>query len=337
MTAKTQGERFVVKAEPILYLSSQDLEELGLSMAEIVPILEEIFRLKAEGGTVLPPKIFFHRDGPRFYSSMVSSAPALGYAGCKWQSGDPDNPARGLSYIQGLFIMSEDATGQPVAIMDSKWVTGNRTAAASAVAAKHLARKGARTIAILGCGLQGRKNLEALKAVLPELAHCKAFDVVPEREAAFVREMNDRWGVSVVGSGSAERAVRGADVVITAGPIENARRATLAPEWLAPGSLTVTLDYDSYVTDAAIAAVDLVLTDDRGQIEDARLREGKFTGVKRIDAEVADLLSTGQGRRTNESQRILVFNLGIALEDLATGAEILKRARQRQVGRLLPA
>jgi ornithine cyclodeaminase/alanine dehydrogenase-like protein (mu-crystallin family) len=67
-----------------------------------------------------------------------------------------------------------------------------------------------------------------------------------------------------------ERAVRGADIVITAGPIGDNRRATLVPEWLAPGSLTIALDYDSYVTDAAIAAADLVLTDDRGQIEDAR-------------------------------------------------------------------
>jgi ornithine cyclodeaminase/alanine dehydrogenase-like protein (mu-crystallin family) len=327
----------VVKAETILYLSNQDLEDLSLSIAEIVSILEEMFLLKATGGTVLPPKIFFHRNGPRFYSSMVSSAPALGYAGCKWQSGDPDNPARGLAYIQGLFILSEDATGQPVAIMDSKWVTGNRTAAASAVAAKHLARQDARTMAILGCGLQGRKNLEALKAVLPTLAHCQAYDVVPEREAAFVREMNGRWGVAVVGAGSAERAVRDADVVITAGPIEDTRRATIVPEWLAPGSLTVTLDYDSYVTDAAIAAVDLVLTDDRGQMDDARLHERKFIGVTRIDAELADLLSTGKGRRTREDQRILVFNLGIALEDLATGVEILKRARQKKVGKLLPA
>jgi ornithine cyclodeaminase/alanine dehydrogenase-like protein (mu-crystallin family) len=79
----------VTKTENILYLSSQDLDAIGLSMTEIVPILEAMFRLKAEGGTVLPPKIFFHRNGPPFYSSMVSSAPALGYAGCKWQSGDP--------------------------------------------------------------------------------------------------------------------------------------------------------------------------------------------------------------------------------------------------------
>jgi len=327
----------VAKAEPILYLSNRDLEELGLSLGEIVPILEEMFRRKASGDTVQPPKIFFHRGGPRFYSSMVSSAPGLGYAGCKWQSGDPENPARGLSYIQGLFILSEDATGQPVAIMDSKWVTGNRTAAASAVAAKHLARRDARTIAILGCGLQGRKNLEALKAVLPSLARCQAYDVVAEREAAFVHETHDRWGVSVVGAGSAEGAVRGADIVITAGPIEDHRRATLVPEWLAAGSLTIALDYDSYVTDAAIAAADLVLTDDRGQIEDARQREGKFTGVRRIDAELADLLTTGRGRRTHEEQRVLVFNLGIALEDLATGVEILNRARKKKAGTLLPA
>ena len=327
----------MAKAEPILYLSNRDLEQLGLSLGEIVPILEEMFRRKASGGTAQPPKIFFHRGGPRFYSSMVSSAPGLGYAGCKWQSGDPENPARGLSYIQGLFILSEDATGQPVAIMDSKWVTGNRTAAASAVAAKHLARRDARTIAILGCGLQGRKNLEALKAVLPSLVRCQAYDVVAEREAAFVRETHERWGVFAVGAGSAERAVRGADIVITAGPIEDHRRATLMPEWLAPGSLTIALDYDSYLTDAAIAAADLVLTDDRGQIEDARQREGKFTGVTRIDAELADLLTTGQGRRTKEDQRILVFNLGIALEDLATGVEILNRARTQKAGTLLPA
>ena len=112
-----------------------------------------------------------------------------------------------------------------------------------------------------------------------------------------------------------EQAVRDADVVITAGPIEDTRRATIIPEWLAPGSLTVTLDYDFYVTDAAIAAVDLVLTDDRGQIEDARLHEGKFTGVTRIDAELADLLSTGKGRRTQRGSA----HLGVQSRDRARG------------------
>jgi ornithine cyclodeaminase/alanine dehydrogenase len=216
--------------------------------------------------------------------------------------------------------------------MDSKWITGNRTAAATALVAKYLARPGAETIAILGCGLQGRKNLEALCGVLPSVARCQAFDVVSDREQAFVADARRRFGLNGSGCGSAEAAVRGADIVVTAGPIEEHRTPVIVPDWLKAGTLTVTLDYDSYITDAAIAAMDLVLTDDRGQIEDARKNEDKFSGVHRIDAEIGELICLGNGARTSDRQRILVFNLGIALEDLATAAEILARAQQMGVG-----
>ena len=81
--------------------------------------------------------------------------------------------------------------------------------------------------------------------------------------------------------------------------------------------------------------MDLVLTDDYGQIEDARRNEGKFPGVTRVDSTVADLVAHGKGARTSDEQRILVFNLGIALEDLATAIEILNRAEQADVGTLL--
>ncbi|MBV9521982.1 MAG: ornithine cyclodeaminase family protein [Alphaproteobacteria bacterium] len=321
----------------ILYLSGADLERLGIGLAELVPVLEAAFRLKAAGLTIMPPKIFFHRGGARFYSAMVSWAPGLGYAGCKWQSGDPANAARGLAYIQGLLVITRDEDGRPVAIMDAKWVTACRTAAASALAAKHLARKGAARLAVLGCGLQGRKHLEALSGVLENVRECCAYDILPEREAAFAEECDGRWGVRVRPAGSAEAAVREADVIVTAGPIEQHRRPTLVPEWLARGSLTIAIDYDSYVSDGAIAAADLVLTDDRAQIEDARRHENKFLGVTRIDAELAELLSSGQGRRTSDGQRILLFNLGIALEDLATGLEALQRARAMGIGTKLPA
>ena len=305
-------------------------------MAEIMSILEEMFQLKAEGGTVLPPKIFFHRNGPRFYSSMVSSAPTLGYAGCKWQSGDPDNPALrarlhpgAIHPVRGYY----GATGRRHGFQIG-W-TGNRTAAASTLAAKHIGRKGAKTIAILGCGLQGRKNIEALKAVLPGLVRCQAYDVMPDREATFVKEMDGRWGCGREqgerGGGSARRRCGDHGGAYRGSPTRDA-----GSEWLAPGSLTRRASTpDSYVTDEAIAAADLVLTDDRGQIEDARLHEGKFGGVTRIDAELGELVSTGKGQRTSDDQRILVFNLGIALEDLATGIEILKRARQKKIGTLL--
>ena len=324
-------------ANEILYLSGADLDRLAFTIADMVPILEEMFRLKAQGSTRMPPKIFFHRGGPRFYSAMVSCAPGLGFAGCKWQSGDPENTARGLPYIQGLYLLSEDVTGRPVAIMDSKWITGNRTAAATALAVRYLAREGAETVAILGCGLQGRKNLEALCGVLPGIRRCQAFDVVLEREKTFVAEATQRFELlDTLGCGTAEAAVREADIIVTAGPIEEHRTPAIMPDWLKVGSVTITLDYDSYVTDAAIAAMDLVLTDDRGQIEDARKNEGKFTGVHHVDAELSELVAFGRGARRNDRQCILVFNLGIALEDLATAVEIFRRSQQRGIGTKMP-
>jgi ornithine cyclodeaminase/alanine dehydrogenase len=320
----------------VRYLSAAQLDQLDLTMAQIIDILEAAFRAKAEGKVMMPPKIFFHRNGPRFYSSMVSASPALGYAGCKWQSGDPENPARDLPYIQGLYILTEDASGQMRAIMDAEWITGRRTAAASGLVVKYQARADAKTLGILGCGLQGRRHLEAVHAVRPDITHCLCYDIQPDRQQKFIDEMSGTLGFRVEGGVSAEAVARAADVLITGGPIESDRNPIIQPDWIRTGALVVTIDYDSYVTDAAIQAMDLVLTDDEGQIADARRNEGKFPGVTRIDATVADLVTSGTGRRASQVQRILAFNLGIALEDLATAIEIFGRAEAKDIGTLLP-
>jgi ornithine cyclodeaminase/alanine dehydrogenase len=322
----------------IIYLNESHLESLDLDISRIVDILEEVFRHKAAGDTVMPPKIFFHLPGDRFYSAMASCCPPLGYAGGKWQSGDPENPSRGLPYIQGLFVLNEHETGQMVAIMDARWITGKRTAAASALVARYQARTGSEVLALLGCGVQGRAHLQAMAAEISSLKICRVFDIIPERQAAFVEEMDGRFnGIQVVGTDSAESAIRDADIVIPGGPIQTKRNATIVSEWIKPGALIVTIDYDSYVTDECIAAMDIVLTDDHAQIQDAREKEGKFRGAVRIDADIADMIAHGKGRRQNDAQRILAFNLGIALEDVATAAEILRRAREKEIGiKLVP-
>ncbi len=103
-------------------------------------------------------------------------------------------------------------------------------------------------------------------------------------------------------------------------------------EWIKPGALIVTIDYDSYVTDECIRAMDLVLTDDYKQIEDARKNEYKFQGVNNIDADIAELIANNKGRRTSEDQRIIAFNLGVALENMATAVEILNMAKAKSIG-----
>ena len=325
-------------ARDLVYLNASHLDSLGLDMSDVVDLLEEVFRYKAAGDTLMPPKMFFYSQGNRFYSAMASCCPPLGYAGAKWQSGDPGNPSRGLPSIQGLFVLNEHESGRMAAVMDSGWITARRTAAASALVARYQAREGAQELALLGCGVQGRAHLEAMAAEVASLALCRAYDTVPERQRAFVREMDGRFGgVRVEGAGSAESALRGADIVVSGGPIRAERRASIVPEWIRPGALIVAIDYDSYVTDECIAAMDVVVTDDYGQIEDARAKEGKFLGVTRIDADNGELIAHGKGRRRNAGQRILAFNLGIALEDVATAAEALRRAKEKGAGIRLPA
>jgi hypothetical protein len=96
------------------------------------------------------------------------------------------------------------------------------------------------------------------------------------------------------------------------------------------------IDYDSYVTDELIASMDIILTDDIGQIEEERRTNQKFLGVPRFDTTVADLVAFGKGKRESDRQRILGLNLGIALEDLAFAVEILRRAEERGLGVRLP-
>ncbi len=322
--------------QDIRYLNAAHLDALGLETSKIIDILAEMFRYKAAGDTLMPPKIFFHIAGDRFYSAMASCCPPLGFAGSKWQSGDPNNPSRGLPYIQGLFVLNEDDSGQMVAIMDAKWITGRRTAAASALVARYQARAGSRVLSILGCGLQGRAHLEALAGEIHTLERCQVYDTVPERQTAYIAELDGCFNnIEVVGYDCAESAIRGADIIIPGGPIQEERNATIMSEWIKPGALIVTIDYDSYVTDECIFAMDIVLTDDYKQIEDARKNESKFLRVNNIDADIAELIADNKGRRTSENQRIIAFNLGIALEDMATAVEILNMAKAKGIGVVL--
>lgn len=327
-----------MKRDSFLYLSHKDLDALGLGYGEIVAILEKVFVEKAEGRTSLPPKHWIERGGnDRFYSAMSSAIPGLGFGGCKWQSGDPANPTRGLPYIQGLYILSEDETGQVIAVMAAPWITAKRTAAASALAVKHLAKPAPRSLAILGCGLQGRAHLEAIKEVVPSIERCRAYDIRPEVTRDYVATMPRLTGVEVVATSSPGEAVSGCDVVISGGPILTPPRPSPAiePGWIVPGCLGVAIDYDSYWKAETMQAMDLIATDDRGQIE--HLREYQlFLDVPRLDVELGEIL-TGRkpGRRTAED-RILCFNLGIALEDLGTAAELYRRATERKIGTALP-
>lgn len=321
--------------DEILYLSREDMDRVGPSLREIVDILEGGFKLKGAGKTVMPPKHWLERSNDRFYSAMSSYVPELGYSGCKWQSGDPENSKRGLPYIQGLFILTEDKLGIPLAIFDSEWITGRRTAAASGLAVKYFAKPGASSLAILGCGLQGRAHLEVILSVVPGIKTVRAFDVRKDAAESFARDLAPKLNVKIDVVDTPKAAVVGADVVISGGPINTPPKPVIEAHWLADGVCGVSIDYDSYWAPSAMKAMDLIVTDDIGQIE--HLKEyGLFLTLPKIDGELADVAVGKLQKRKSPKEKILCFNLGIAVEDLVTAADIYRRAVAASAGRKLP-
>ena len=308
----------------LLYLSRRDVESAGITMREIIAALEAMFREKGEGRVEMPPKPGIHPRPDAFIHAMPAYIPAAASAGMKWVSGYPQNQSRGLPYISGLLILNDADNGLPVAVMDCTWITAMRTGAASALAAKHLARLGSETLGILGCGVQGKRHVEALREVMP-LRRVLAYDVNPGAAQAFAKGMTDAFGLEVSVVETPRRAVSGADIVVTAGPILKIPHATIRSGWLDRGSFASLVDYDSYWHPEALREVDKFCTDDLAQLEYYRTR-GYFQNIPPVHAELGDLVVGRKTGRESDAERTMACNLGIALDDMATAPLIFRRA-----------
>jgi ornithine cyclodeaminase/alanine dehydrogenase len=149
-------------------------------MAEIIQLLEKSFEENGYGRVEMPPKPGIHPgDGNNFIHAMPAYIPTLKSVGIKWVSDFPENVIIGLPNSTRLIIINDPETGIPLAVMDCMWISAMRTAAASVVAAKRLARPEASRLGILGCGVQGRTYTEALNVLFP-VSEVLAYDVLPE-------------------------------------------------------------------------------------------------------------------------------------------------------------
>jgi ornithine cyclodeaminase/alanine dehydrogenase-like protein (mu-crystallin family) len=161
-----------------------------------------------------------------------------------------------------------------------------------------------------------------------------AYDIDPAAARRFAAEV-ERRGFEAQVVGSARAAVEAADVVVSSGPIAPNQPRPIQPDWMAVGALGITLDYDCYWSGAALAAVDLLVSDDIGQLEHIRA-DGYFTDCPAPDTEVGLVVTGDHPGRTSDAQRILALNMGVAVEDVATARAIFELAVERGAGQLLP-
>ncbi len=318
----------------LLYLSRADVEAVGLPMPEIIDALEVAFRQHGQGKVEMPPKPGVHSRPDAFIHAMPCYIPGPEAIGIKWVAGYPENPKRGLPYITGLLVLNDADTGLPLAVMDCTWITAKRTGAATALAARYLARPDSQTIGILGCGVQGRSNFEALNVLFP-VTRVMAFDNTLNNALRYAEEIEEKWGVEVEVVDSPRKAVSGCDIVVTAGPILRQPHATIKAGWLDEGAFASLVDFDSYWDGPALLEVDKFCTDDVPQLEHYE-QVGYFQNIPPVYAGLGELVNGYKPGRQSAEERTMAANLGLALDDMATAPIVYKRAMERGIGRWLP-
>ncbi|MGW5415045.1 ornithine cyclodeaminase family protein [Actinomadura geliboluensis] len=265
----------------------------------------------------------------------VSRLPGTG-AVAKFGSVHPGNAARGLPTVAALVTVQDPVDGRPVAIIEGEAVTTLRTAAASAVAADHLAVPDASRLAVAGCGVQGRAHVRAMAAVRP-IARTAVACRHPDT-CTVAAELADELGAPVERAASVREAVEGAQIVVTA---TTSAEPVVLGAWLDPGCTVLSVGSfapdraevdDAVLTRAAAVVVDDVPTalDHAGPVV-AAVRAGHLSPeeVRPLGPIVAGL---APGR---EAAADIVFynSVGIGVQDTAAASVIVERAREAGVGR----
>lgn len=318
----------------LLYLSSGDVERVDLTEAEIMAELASLFAEKAGGRVEAPPKIGVHPTRDSFLNAMPAHVPGRRAAGMKWIGAFPENRARGIPQITGIIVINDNDTGVPVAVLDARWVTAKRTACASALAARHLARPDASRVGILGCGVQGRSHLVALCAEF-RIEEVVAYDPSHEARTRYAEEMRERTGVRVCPAAVPRDAVQAREIVVTAGPIARTPYATIEAGWLSEGAFAVSVDYASAWSAAALAEFDRIYVDDVAQL-DAHREGGYFPDLPTPFTDLGQVVAGAKPGRTSREERLMACLLGLAAEDVVIGRLVVERAVAKGIGTRLP-
>jgi ornithine cyclodeaminase/alanine dehydrogenase len=319
----------------LLYLSQADVGAVGLSMAEIIRALEIAFRDKGEGKAEVPPKPGIHPGGSdNFIHAMPAYIPSMRSAGVKWVSGFVNNYKKNLPYITGVLILNDVETGIPLSVMDCVWITAMRTGAATALSARYLARPESSVVGMLGCGVQGRTNLEALKVLFP-VKRVMAYDINSEAAARYAQEIEKRFEVEVIHVRTPKEAVSGCDIIVTAGPILKNPHRTIQVNWMDDGAFASLVDFDSYWHPDVLRMTSKFCTDDTAQLLYYKSL-GYFQDVPPVYADLGELVVGKKTGRETSVERTMAVNLGLAIDDMAVAPLIYRRALEMGSGTKLP-
>jgi alanine dehydrogenase len=313
-----------------LILSRGDVERL-LPPDACIAAVEDAFRRHALGEAPSPAVLGVHAHDGGFHVKAALLQLDRPYFAAKVNANFPDNPRRhALATIQGVVVLCDAADGRLLALLDSMALTALRTAAATAVAAKHLAREHCDAVLICGCGAQAREQLRALLQVRqPRMI--RAYDLEPGKAAAFATTLQGELQVPIAPVDALGPAVAASDIVVTC---TTARRYFIAREMVSKGTFVAGVGADNeskQELDPALLAHATVVTDLTDQCSAiGDLHHAIASGAMAradVHAELGEIIA-GRKRGRGSDQEITVFDsTGTALQDVAAAAAVYARAR----------
>jgi thiomorpholine-carboxylate dehydrogenase len=302
-----------MKTDQPLFLNEEQVRE-HLRMIDLIPAMEKALIDFSAGRVTQPVRSIISIDPPGGFLGLMPALTPDGL-GLKAVTFYPSNIERGIATHMATIFLVDPQTGMPLAIMDGRLITEMRTAAVSAAATKLLASPDAKVLAILGSGVQARSHVEALRIV-------RAFEEI--RVWSPTKEHADQFASEISATAmSAEKAVRGADVVVT---VTNSKEPVLQGSWLKPGCHVNAVGAcrpDWRELDDEVMS-NVILVDSR----EAALKESGdviLSGAK-IYAELGEALTGKITTRTNETT--IFKSLGMAVEDITAATLVYRSAIQ---------
>jgi ornithine cyclodeaminase/alanine dehydrogenase-like protein (mu-crystallin family) len=316
-----------------LWLSESDVRAV-LPMRELIDAMESALIAFSAGRVVQPVRTVMEIGERSFFALMPALDSEGSLLGTKLVTVLPANTAKGLPSHQAAIALFDPATGTLVAITDGRYITEARTAAVSAVSVRHMARRDAAVLAIIGSGVQAHSHLEALPLVR-DFREVRAWSPNAARLQQFAAAHN------VKVSESAERAVRDADVIVLA---TSSITPVIEDAWVAPGAHVIAVGAcrpTHRETDPRLVARSLVVVDSRAaamrEAGDILLAiEDGLIGPDHVHAELGEVAGGTKPGRQHDAQVTLFKSLGLAIEDVVSAGLAYRRARAAGCGILVP-
>jgi len=325
-----------------VYLSQEDVLATGIDMPKAIDIVERVLILHDKGKVNLPSKVILdlgERDRGRINAMPAYLGGDFEICGIKWIAGFPPNPIKfGIPRAHALIILNDAETGVPLAIMDGTYISAMRTGAVTGVGAKYLANPDSEVVGVIGCGLQAKTQIMAVKAAIPSVAFLKGYDIRGEVSEKFTQWASEELSIKAEPVRTPREAVEGSDIIAT---VTVADEPIVKDSWLKKGCFFAHVGSYQEEEEAVVFNADKVVVDlwhevlHRGTPLLAKLYNAGSIDEKKIYANIGEIIRGKKRGRVSRDERIFFSPLGLGSEDVGVASFVYEEAKRKGLGIVL--